>query len=65
MFIKFKSIISMGLTTLLAGCQAAPDMEQQIDELYGKYPVQTLCDAFNIPTATYYNHRLRNKNEDA
>ena len=38
MFIKFKSIISMGLTTLLAGCQAAPDMEQQIDELYGKMP---------------------------
>ena len=28
----------MGLTTLLAGCQAAPDMEQQIDELYGKMP---------------------------
>ena len=38
MFIKFKSIISMGLTTLLAGCQTAPDMEQQIDELYGKMP---------------------------
>lgn len=41
------------------------DKEDLIDELYGKYPVQTLCDAFNIPTATYYNHRLRNKNEDA
>ena len=39
--------------------------EDLIDELYGKYPVQTLCDAFNIPTATYYNHRLRNKNENA
>ena len=38
MFIKFKSIISMGLTALLAGCQTAPDMEQQIDELYGKMP---------------------------
>ena len=38
MSIKFKSIISMGLTTLLAGCQTAPDMEQQIDELYGKMP---------------------------
>lgn len=41
------------------------DKEDLVDELYGKYPVQTLCDAFNIPTATYYNHRLRNKNEDA
>ena len=41
------------------------DKEDLIDELYGKYPVQTLCDAFNIPTATYYNHRLRNKNENA
>ena len=38
MFIKFKSIITMGLTALLAGCQTAPDMEQQIDELYGKMP---------------------------
>ena len=38
MSIKFKSIISMGLTVLLAGCQTAPDMEQQIDELYGKMP---------------------------
>ena len=38
MSIKYKSIISMGLTTLLAGCQTAPDMEQQIDELYGKMP---------------------------
>ena len=38
MSIKFKSIISMGLTALLAGCQTAPDMEQQIDELYGKMP---------------------------
>ena len=28
----------MGLTALLAGCQTAPDMEQQIDELYGKMP---------------------------
>ena len=41
------------------------DKEDLVDELYGKYPVQTLCDAFNIPTATYYNHRLRNKNENA
>ena len=38
MSIKYKSIISMGLTALLAGCQTAPDMEQQIDELYGKMP---------------------------
>ena len=38
MSIKFKSIISMGLTALLAGCQTAPDMEQQIDEIYGKMP---------------------------
>ena len=38
MSIKFKSIISMGLTALLPGCQTAPDMEQQIDELYGKMP---------------------------
>ena len=28
----------MSLTALMAGCQTAPDMEQQIDELYGKMP---------------------------
>ena len=33
-----KKIIMIGMTSLLAGCTAAPDMEQQIDELYQKMP---------------------------
>ena len=35
---KVKGIVMMSLTALMAGCQTAPDMEQQIDELYGKMP---------------------------
>ncbi|MBO6031257.1 MAG: glycoside hydrolase family 3 C-terminal domain-containing protein [Prevotella sp.] len=31
-----KKLTMIGLTALLVGCNTAPDMEQQIDELYGK-----------------------------
>ena len=31
-----KKLTMIGLTALLVGCSSAPDMEQQIDELYGK-----------------------------
>ena len=31
-----KKLTMMCMTAVLAGCSAAPDMEQQIDELYGK-----------------------------
>ena len=33
-----KKLAMIGMTALLAGCTAAPDMEQQIDELYQKMP---------------------------
>ena len=35
---KMKKLAMIGMTALLAGCTAAPDMEQQIDELYQKMP---------------------------
>lgn len=41
------------------------DKKQEIDAQYGKYSVRELCDAFSLPTGTYYNHLLRNKNEKA
>ena len=31
-----KKLTMMCITAILAGCSAAPDLEQQIDELYGK-----------------------------
>ena len=31
-----KKLTMISLTTLLVGCSTAPDIEQQIDELYGK-----------------------------
>ena len=33
-----KKLTMIGLTVTLAGCSTAPDMEQQIDELYSKMP---------------------------
>jgi len=33
-----KKLTMIGLTVALAGCSTAPDMEQQIDELYSKMP---------------------------
>ena len=41
------------------------DKKQKIDAQYGEYSVRELCDAFSLPTGTYYNHLLRNKNEKA
>ena len=31
-----KGIKMMCISALMAGCSAAPDLEQQVDELYGK-----------------------------
>ena len=31
------------------------------EQLYGKYNVHVICDAFDIPRGTFYNHVLRNK----
>jgi beta-glucosidase len=33
-----KKLVMIGMTALLAGCTAAPDLEKQIDELYQKMP---------------------------
>ena len=33
-----KKLAMISMTALLAGCTAAPDLEQQIDELYQKMP---------------------------
>ena len=33
-----KKLVMISVTALLAGCTAAPDLEQQIDELYQKMP---------------------------
>lgn len=41
------------------------DKKAGIDQQYGKYSVHELCDAFSLPTSTYYNHLFRNKNEKA
>lgn len=35
-----------------------------IKELSPSYSITTLCDALNIAKGSYYNHILRNKNED-
>ena len=35
---KLKGLLIMSVTTLLAGCNTAVDIEQQVDELYAKMP---------------------------
>lgn len=34
------------------------------EQLYGKYNVHVICDAFDIPRGTFYNHVLRNKKDN-
>ena len=38
MNMKLKGLLIMSVTTLLAGCNTAVDIEQQVDELYAKMP---------------------------
>ena len=44
-----KGIKMMCISALMAGCTAAPDLEQQIDELYGK--MSTKRDNWTQPSA--------------
>lgn len=36
----------------------------EIENLYGKYSVHVLCDAFNVPRGTFYNYIKRNKRDN-
>ena len=49
------------------GCSVDAPLSQKyevIKELSSTYSVTTLCDALNVAKGSYYNHILRNKNED-
>lgn len=49
------------------GCSVYDPLQKRYDvitELSNKYTVSTLCDALDVPKGSYYNHILRNKNED-
>ncbi len=51
-----------------ANCTAnAPLKEKlaELDKLYGKYDVHTLCEAMDVSRGTFYNHILRSKRDDA
>lgn len=47
-----------------APCTPKAPLRQRLyaaEQLYGKYNVHVICDAFDIPRGTFYNHVLRNK----
>ncbi len=49
------------------GCSVDAPLSQRyevIKELSYVYSITTLCNALNVPKGSYYNHILRNKNED-
>ena len=48
-------------------CTAKSPLKQRLyaaEELYGKYNIHVICDAFDIPRGTFYNHILRNKRDN-
>ena len=50
-----------------APCTPQAPLKQRLcvaESLYGKYSVHLICDAFNIPRSTFYNHVLRNKRDN-
>lgn len=50
-----------------ATCTPKSPLKQRLyvaEQLYGKYNVHVICDAFDIPQGTFYNHVLRNKKDN-
>ncbi len=50
-----------------APCTPKAPLRQRLyaaEQLYGKYSVHMICDAFDIPRGTFYNHVLRNKKDN-
>ena len=48
-------------------CTAKSPLKQRLyaaEQLYGKYNIHVICDAFDIPRGTFYNHILRNKRDN-
>lgn len=51
----------------ICGCTVEAPLSQRyevIKELSSVYSITTLCNALNVPKGSYYNHILRNKNDD-
>ena len=50
-----------------ATCTPKSPLKQRLyaaEQLYGKYNVHVICDAFDIPRGTFYNHVLCNKKDN-
>ena len=50
-----------------ATCTPKSPLRQRLyaaEQLYGRYNVHVICDAFDIPRGTFYNHVLRNKKDN-
>ena len=50
-----------------ATCTPRSPLRQRLyvaEQLYGKYNVHVICDTFDIPRGTFYNHVLRNKKDN-
>ena len=50
-----------------ATCTPRSALRQRLyvaEQLYGKYNMHVICDAFDIPRGTFYNHVLRNKKDN-
>ena len=61
---KLENIIQILKT---CGCTVDAPLHQRyeiIKKLSSVYSITTLCDALNVAKGSYYNHILRNKNED-
>ena len=61
---RLESIIEILKTS---PCTVQAPLKQRLyaaESFYGKYSVHLICDAFNIPRGTFYNHVLRNKRDN-
>ncbi len=50
-----------------AKCTPSAPLKQRLyvaEQFHGRYSVRMICDAFDIPRGTFYNHVLRNKKDN-
>ena len=62
---KLEDMVTILQASTQISSMTVKEKEEAVDALYGKYSVRTLCEAFSLPTGTFYNFKLRSKGRDA
>ena len=62
---KLEDIVAVLQSSIQISSMSIKEKEEAVDREYGNYSVHTLCEAFLLPTGTFYNYKLRAKGKNA